>query len=58
MNKRTYGTKRDFPKIEIYRQGHYVCSTTWAKTCKEARARFLSVRSYETPGAITARFAK
>ena len=40
MNRKTapYGTFRDYPKIDIYRRdnGEYVCSTNWAKTCKQA----------------------
>ena len=42
----TYGEKRDYPKIDIYafdyvegkrhRLGHYLASTTWAKSCFEA----------------------
>lgn len=39
-----YGDKRDYRKIDIYvaRDGHYkyVASTTWAKTLKEAKARY------------------
>lgn len=44
MNRKTcaYGTYRDYPKIHIYvgTRGvwNYVASTTWARTCKEARA--------------------
>jgi len=37
-----YGDKRDYPKIDIYAQGIYQCSTTWAKSCKEARERYKS----------------
>ena len=43
--KAPYGTYRDYPKIHIYVGAHgahgvwnYVTSTTWARTCKEARA--------------------
>lgn len=31
-----YGDKRDYPKIDIYLNGKYVCSTTWSKTLKDA----------------------
>ena len=31
MKPRQYGDKRDYPKIDIYVSGQYVCSTTWAK---------------------------
>ena len=44
---RAYGDKRDYPKIEIWRKyptgggARCECVTTWARTCKEAKARFL-----------------
>jgi hypothetical protein len=46
-----YGNKRDYPKIDIYiktdsNQWIYRCSTTWAKTCKEAVARFKESSSF------------
>jgi len=36
-----YGDKRDFPKIDIFIDGVYDSSTTWAKSCKEAKEQFL-----------------
>lgn len=44
-----YGERRDYPKIEIWRKypgpasTGWTCEgvTTWARTCKEAKARFL-----------------
>lgn len=35
-----YGDKRDYPKIDIYVDGKYVATTTWAKTCKEAAEKY------------------
>jgi len=35
-----YGDKRDYPKIDIYEDGKYVATTTWAKTCKEAEEKY------------------
>lgn len=35
-----YGDKKDYPKIDIYVGGHYLCSTTLSKTCKEAVEQF------------------
>lgn len=32
---------KQYRKIDIYVNGKYDCSTTWSKTCKEARARYL-----------------
>ena len=43
MNRKNapYGTYRDYPKIHICVGGQgiwkYAASTTWARTCKEAR---------------------
>lgn len=60
-----YGNKRDYPKIDLYlkrKEGPlYLCSTTWAKTCKEAVARYVEIRgglSQETLSRVYARFAK
>ncbi len=41
MLRADYGDKRDYPKIDIYWRGDYKASTTWAKTCREAKERFL-----------------
>ncbi len=37
-----YGDKRDYRKIEIFVNGKYIATTTWSKTCKEAKRRFLN----------------
>jgi hypothetical protein len=45
-----YGEERDYPKIEIWRKypgpastgWSLDCITTWSKTCKEAKARYLA----------------
>ena len=36
-----YGNKRDYKKIEIFHKGKYVATTSWAKTAKEAKERYL-----------------
>ena len=46
-----YGDKRDYKKIDIflkYSDGtfNYVESTTWSKTCKDAKARWLEKNSH------------
>lgn len=53
-----YGDKRDYPKIDIMVKGRYVCSTTWVKTCREAKERFLECRPKEglTPKDVLCRF--
>jgi hypothetical protein len=41
-----YGDKRDYRKIDIYKRDAltgryaYICSTTWARSCREAMARY------------------
>lgn len=46
-----YGDKRDYPPIELWRPGEYVATTTWARTCKEAVARYAEAH----PGAAPVR---
>lgn len=38
---RAYGDKRDYPKIELYYDGEYKGTTTWARTCREAKEKFI-----------------
>ena len=33
-------TKTNYKKIDIYFMGSYVASTTWRKTCKEAKKSY------------------
>ena len=40
MKTKHYGDKRDYREIEIFVDGKYVATTTWAKTCKEAKERY------------------
>ena len=65
MNRKNapYGTYRDYPKIHIYVGGHsigswnYAASTTWARTCKEARAIYADEKGLGM-GNVKALFAK
>ena len=34
------GEKRDYPKIDLYYDGHYKATTTWSRTCAEAKEHF------------------
>lgn len=57
-----YGDKRDYPKIDIYRKldrggMEYICSTTWARTCREAREVICARHGY-AESEIRAYFAK
>lgn len=52
-----YGDKRDYPKIDIYWRGLYRGTTTWAKTCKEAKQRFFDKHPNLLINEITARKA-
>ena len=45
-------TKTNYKKIDIYFMGAYVASTTWRKTCKEAR------KSYAEKQGISQEFVK
>lgn len=57
MNRKTapYGTFCDYPKIDIYNRatGAYICSTTWARTCKEALQQYADTSAHK----YRARFA-
>lgn len=63
-----YGDKRDYPKIDLYLRGatkhertNYLCSTTWARTCKEAVQKYKESReglTQETLSRVYARFSK
>ncbi len=63
MNRKNapYGTYRDYPKIHIYVVAYgscnYVASTTWARTCKEARAIYADEKGLRL-GDVRASFAK
>jgi hypothetical protein len=59
MNRKTcpYGTFRDYPKINIFVNGNYKASTTWARTCREAVTEYEnSLRGSLAGRVITARF--
>lgn len=56
-NRKTapYGTYRDYPKIDIFRKsdGQYMCSTNWARNCKEALWQYADTDAHK----FTARYA-
>ena len=41
-NHPPYGDKRDYPKIDIYVDGQYVATTTWASTVKQAVEQYVA----------------
>jgi hypothetical protein len=53
----------DNRKIDIYllnrthKCWQYECSTTWSKTCRDAKASFLRRHDYLDAGQVRARFA-
>lgn len=52
-----------YKKIDIHIKGgqykwFYVCSTKWAKTCKQAKANFLAVNPQYLPHVVKANFAQ
>ncbi len=63
MNRKNapYSTYKDYPKIHIYvgASGSWNCvaSTTWARTCKEARAAYADEKGLGL-GNVKAFFAK
>ena len=63
MNRKNapYGTYKDYPKIHIYVgvDGTWNCvaSTTWARTCKEARVIYANEKGL-CLGNVKASFAK
>lgn len=54
----TYGDKRNFPRIEIFLNGVYQCTTTWSKTLKEAKQKFTEKYPEEDGQRITCNFIK
>lgn len=58
-----YGDKRDYREIELYvhvgnGEWRYSATTTWARTCKEAKARFLAWHGNLREGDVKASFKK
>jgi len=52
-----YGDKRTYPKIDLYVDGKYLCSTTWARTYKEAIERLLKKLPKYNGRKVTASFS-
>ncbi len=56
-----YGDKRDYRKIDLYECGprglRYMASTTWAKSCGEARERYASETGKELNN-VRARYSR
>jgi hypothetical protein len=40
-NRKDYGVKRDYRKIDFFVDGKYMGSTTWAKSLSEALNRYV-----------------
>jgi len=64
-----YGNKKDYKKIDIFTKRkftpkgmiaiwQYECSTTWSKTCKQAKEMFLKRHNYLDKTQIKALFSK
>jgi molecular chaperone GrpE (heat shock protein) len=49
---REYGDKRDYPKIEIFVDGDYKATTTWAKNLAEAKEHYLMENKDLTPNQV------
>jgi hypothetical protein len=53
-----HGDKRDYPKIEIFVGGKYRATTTWAKSCKEAKEKFLEKNPDISPSEVKCEYKK
>lgn len=53
-----YGDKRDYKKIDIYYKGEYKGSTTWSKTCKQAKEIYCETWEITDKENVKARFSK
>ena len=53
-----YGDKRDYPKIEIFVGGEYRATTSWAKSCKEAKEKFLEKNPTISPSEVKCEYKK
>jgi hypothetical protein len=54
----TYGNKRDYRKIDLIVAGAYRCSTTWARTLKEAVEKFREANPDEALSTVYAVYAE
>ena len=45
------------PKIDLFVDGRYVCSTNWSRTCRDAVASYMS-RNPDVRGKVTASKSK
>jgi hypothetical protein len=52
------GEKQDYPKIDLYYDGHYKATTTWSRTCAEAKEHFHKAHPSYALSKIVARFQR
>lgn len=52
-----YGDRRDYGKIDIYVSGRYKCTTTWAGSLTEAKARYLEANPEVVPEVVDVQYA-
>ena len=55
---RKYGDMRDYKKVELFINGKYAYTTTWARNLKMAKEMFLKsdYGKYLNPSWVTARY--
>lgn len=55
-----YGDKRDYPKIDIFLDGKYEGTTTWSRTCADAKEKYLvnMIKEKYDPDRVTCHFQK
>ncbi len=51
-----YGHKTNYRKIEIFVNGRYVGTTTWAKSLKQAKEKFCQSEKFVNPKWVTTRY--
>jgi len=52
------GDKKDYKKIDIYVDGKYKSSTNWAKSCAEAKTRYLEKNKDIVPSSVRCNYSK
>ena len=53
-----YGDRRDYGKIDIYVSGKYRCTTTWASSLTDAKARYLEANPEIVPEVVEVQYSE
>lgn len=52
-----YGDRRDYGKIDVFVNGKYRCTTSWASTLREAKEKYLEANPEVVPEVVEVRYA-